>query len=84
VARDPVADFPGQIQAGAIILEHIDDPQTLFVMIEATRDEIAQHPLSRVTKRRVPKIMTERDLNAVIAYLRTLSDKPVPLPTASK
>ena len=45
----------------AIVLEHVDDAQALFVVIEAARHEAAQHTLAGMAERRVAEIMPERD-----------------------
>src|SRR6476469_6358375 len=61
MAGNPVAHLPGQIESGAIVLEDIDDAQALFVVIESTRDEIAQDAFSSVTERSVSEVVAERD-----------------------
>src|SRR5262249_52591828 len=61
VPCDAVSYFPGQVEPRAIVFEDVDDPEALFVMIEAARDEIAQHALSGMPERRVTKVVPERD-----------------------
>ena len=61
VPGDAVAHFPREIQALAIVFEHVDDAQALFVVIEAAGHERAEHALAGMTKRRVAEVVAERD-----------------------
>jgi hypothetical protein len=53
--------MPRQIQPAAVVLQHIDDPQALFVVVEAARHQCVDDALSSVAERRVAEIVTERD-----------------------
>src|SRR5215472_16583618 len=59
--RNPVTDFPGEVQPPAIVLEDVHDAQALLVMLEPAGDERLQHALARVAERRVPEIVPECD-----------------------
>ena len=65
VADDPVAHVLGQVQAPAVELEHVDDPQRVLVMAEAAVEALAQavveHVLADVPERRVAEIVAEPD-----------------------
>ena len=47
VARDAVADLPGQVQSLAVVLQDVDNPQALLVVLEAAEDQRLEHPLAR-------------------------------------
>ncbi len=56
-------------------LQHVDDAQALLVMVEAARNERAQHPLAGVAERRVAEIVTERDrLGQLLVEVQHLGD----------
>ena len=77
VAGDAVADFPGQVQPGAIVLEHVDDAEALLVVVEPAGDEIVEHALSGVAERRMPEVVAERNrLGEVFVQLQDLGDAP--------
>src|SRR5689334_11559518 len=59
--RDPVADFPRQVQPLAVVLQLVDDAEALFVVLEAARHERLEHAFAGVAERRVPEIVAERD-----------------------
>ena len=61
VTGNAVAHFPGQVQAFAIVFEHVDNAQALLVVVEASGHERTQHPFTRMAKRRVPQVVAERD-----------------------
>ena len=61
VPRDAVAHFPRQVEPLAVVLEHVDDAETLLVVVEAAGDEIVEDALAGVAERRVPEIVPERD-----------------------
>ena len=61
VLGDAVAHFPAQVEAGTVLLEHIDNAQALLVVVKPVRDEPFQHALARVPERRVPEVMPEGD-----------------------
>ncbi len=61
VARDAVAHLPRQVEPVAVVLEHVDDPQALLVVVEAAGDEVVEHALAGMPERRVPQIVAERD-----------------------
>jgi hypothetical protein len=58
---DPVADFPRQVEAPPLVLEHVHDPQALLVVVEAAGNQIVQHALAGMPERGVPEIVAERD-----------------------
>src|SRR4026207_973403 len=61
VPCDAVAHLPRQVEALAVVLQHVDDAQALLVVIEPAGNEIVQHPLAGVAERRVAEIVSERD-----------------------
>ena len=55
--------------------EHVDDPQALLVVVEATGNQIVDNTLPRVPERRVPEIVAERDgLGQLLVQLQHLRD----------
>ena len=50
-----------QVQAAAVVLEHVDDPQALLVVPEAAGHERVEHALAGVAERRVAEVVAERD-----------------------
>ena len=75
VMRDAVAHLPCEIQALPVVLEHIDDPQALLVMIEASGDQVVEHALAGVAERRVAQIVAQRDgLGELLVQLQHLGD----------
>ena len=61
VPRDPVAHFPREVQPTAIVFEHVDDAEALFVVIELTGHDRAEDAFPRMPEWRVPEIVPERD-----------------------
>ena len=61
VLGDAVADFPGEIQAAAVVLEHVDDAQALFVVIESAGHQAVDDPLAGMAERRMTEVVTEGD-----------------------
>ncbi len=61
MARDAVAHFPGEIQSLPSVLEHVHDPQALFVVTEPAGHEPVDDALTGVAERRMAEIVTERD-----------------------
>ncbi len=61
VARDSVAHLPREVEALTLVLEHVDDAQALLVVVEATRDQVVQHPLAGMAEGRVAEVVAERD-----------------------
>ena len=57
VFGDSVEDLFVQVQPASIACEGLDDAQALADVMEATRNELAQMPLTSVAKWRVPQIM---------------------------
>ena len=45
----------------AVVFKDIDDAEALLIMIESARDELVEHALARMSERRVPKVVAERD-----------------------
>ena len=61
VVQDPVPDFPGQIQAPAVLFQSFHDPHALFVVPETKGGQLPQRPFARMSERGMPQIVTERD-----------------------
>ena len=61
VLGDAVAHFPGEVQAAAVVLEHVDDAQALLVVVEAAGHQRVDDALAGVAERRVAEIVAERD-----------------------
>ena len=59
VPRDAVAHFPRQVEALAVVLQHVDDAQALLVVIEPAGNQIVEDPLAGMPERRVPEIVAE-------------------------
>ena len=77
VLRDPVADFPAEIQPAAVVFEQIDDAEALFVVIEAAGHERVDHALAGVAERRMPEVVTERDrFGQLLVKPQHLGDRP--------
>ena len=77
VMRDAVAHLPGQVEARPIVLEHVDDPQALLVVVEAAGDQLVEHALARVPERRMAEIVAERDgFGQLFVELQDLGDGP--------
>ena len=76
VPGDAVTHFPCQVQAFAIVLEHVDNAQALLVVIEAARHQLAQDTLTGMAERRVAKIVAERDrLGELLVQVQHLGDR---------
>ena len=45
----------------AVVLERVDDPQALLVMVEAARHERVDHAFAGMAERRMTEVVTERD-----------------------
>ena len=70
-----------QVQALAVTLERVDDPQRLLVMLERGAEAFAEaaveHVLADVAERRVPKVVTEPDrLDEVLIQRERAGDRP--------
>ena len=61
MTADAVADLPRQVQAAAVVLQHIDNSQTLLVVPQAAGHQRVQHLLARMTERRVAKVVAKGD-----------------------
>ena len=73
--RDAVADFPGQIQSAAVVLEHVDDAKALNVVIEAAGHQLVDDLLAGVPERSVPEVVAERDgFGQLFVKLQNLRD----------
>ena len=58
------------------LLEHVDDAQALLVVVEAARDERAEHALAGMAERRVPQVVAERDrLGQLLVQAEHLGDR---------
>jgi hypothetical protein len=74
---DAVAHFPREVQALTIVLQHVDDPQALLVVIEAAWYQFVQHALAGVAERRVAQIVAQRDgFGELLVELQHLGDRP--------
>ena len=58
---DAVANLPRQVESVAVVLEDVDDPQALLVVVEAARHQPVEHALAGVAERRVAEVVAERD-----------------------
>ena len=65
VVEDAVAHLPGEVDAAAVALEHVDDAQRVLVVAEAEPEALAQQRverlLARVAERRVAEVVAEPD-----------------------
>src|SRR5258708_21121920 len=61
VPDDAVPYLPREVQPGAVVLEHLDDPQGLLGMKELLFHELRQHAFAHVTERRVAQVVTDRN-----------------------
>ena len=59
MAGNAVAHFPRQVQALTVVLEHVDDAQALFVVIEPAGNQIVEDALAGMAERRVAEIVAE-------------------------
>ena len=63
--RIPSRTSCGQIEAAAVALEHVDDPERVLVVAEAPVEPLAQRLVerlfARVAERRVPEVVAEPD-----------------------
>ena len=77
VLGDAVAHLPGQVQPTPVVLEHVDHPQALLVVVEPARHQVAQHALAGVAKRSVSQVVPERDrLGQLLVQVQDLGDGP--------
>jgi hypothetical protein len=60
VVEYPVAYLVCQVEPSAVVLYAIDDPQALLIMPESVFRNIIERALSRVSKRRMSEVVTER------------------------
>ena len=62
---DPISHRVGQVQPGAVALEHVDDPDRMLVVPEPLAEALRQAFIERffpdVAERRVPEVVTEAD-----------------------
>src|SRR4051812_27612443 len=56
-----IPNLPRQVQPLAVVLEHVDDAEALFVVVEAAGHELVDDAFAGVAERRMSKIVTERD-----------------------
>src|SRR5688572_15295921 len=74
--RNAVTYFPREVQPLTIVFEHVDDAQTLLIMIEPAWNQIVEHALARVSEWRVPEIVPERDsLGELFVQLQHLCNR---------
>jgi hypothetical protein len=59
VPRDAVAHFPRQVEPAPLVLEDVDYPQALLVVVESARNEIVEDALAGMAERCVAQIVTE-------------------------
>ena len=75
VTGNAIAYFPGQVQPVAIVLEHVDNAQALFVVVETARHERTEDPFAGMAKRRVPQVVPKRNrLGQLLVQLQHLRD----------
>ena len=59
------------------MLENVDDPQALLVVVEAAGYERVENPFAGMTERRVAKVVAERDrLGQLLVQSQDLGDRP--------
>ena len=61
MVADAVSRLPGQVQPLALLLQHLHHADTLLIVGEAALAQLVEHPLSRVSKRRMPQVMAQRN-----------------------
>ena len=61
VGHDAVAHLPCQVQALSVLFQPVHHTQALHIVLEAIRAELVQRLLTRMAKRRMSKIMSQRD-----------------------
>jgi hypothetical protein len=61
VVHDAVAHLPRQVQALAVVLEIVDDPQALLAVAERAAQERRERLLAQVAERCVSQVVAERD-----------------------
>src|SRR3954447_2104953 len=77
MARDAVADFPREIQSLPAVLEHVDDAKALLVVGEASGHERVDHPLTRMTERRMAQVVPKRNrLGELFMQAQDFCDAP--------
>jgi hypothetical protein len=59
--EDAVADFDGEIQSAAVVLEHFDDAHRLPVVIEAALHELVERRFAGVSECGVAEVVAESD-----------------------
>ena len=76
VAADAIANFPGEVQAATIVLEHVDDTQALLVVSEPPGHERVEHTFAGMTEWRVAQVMTKSDrLGQLLVQAKDLGDR---------
>jgi len=61
VIQDSVSHLPGEVQPFPVLLQNLSSPDALFIMGKTVRIQSIQCPFSRMAKRRMSKIMSQRD-----------------------
>ena len=61
MVHDAVAHLPRQVEARAVVLQVVHDPQALLAVTERPAEERRERLLAQVTERRVSQIVPERD-----------------------
>ncbi len=75
--EDALARLGGEVEAGAVVLEQIDDPQRLLVVAEAVGEERRELLLAGVAERRVAEVVAEADgLREVFVQVQRAGDGP--------
>ena len=76
MAPDAVAHFPREVQARAVVLEHVDDSQALLVVTEPAGHERVEHALAGMAERRVAEVVAQRDrLGQLLVQPQHLGDR---------
>jgi hypothetical protein len=77
VGPDSVNDLTRQVQPTPTLLNVLNHSQTLFIMTVATSKEAIQSGLARVSERRMPQIVRQRDdFHEVLIKPQGASDDP--------
>jgi hypothetical protein len=77
VVDDAVPDFPGEVEASAISLEVVDDPEALFTVPERTVEIGTEGLFPEMSEWCVSEVMSKGDrLGEVLVEAEGTSDRP--------
>ena len=76
VLHNTVPHFPCEIEAGAVLLQHVHHAKTLFMMPESVRRDPVERPLACVPEGRMSQVMSQRDrLDQIFIETKRLCDR---------